>query len=68
MEEIAIEITESFIEISLPYLVYTIKIAKVIIPITKKIQAKIHRLNEGTSKLVICINVNDIRFITFLAV
>jgi hypothetical protein len=59
------EITESFIEISLPYLVYIIKITNVISPINKKIQAKIHRLKEGTSKSVNCINVNNMRLFTF---
>ncbi|MFW9945512.1 MAG: hypothetical protein ACFFDX_01650 [Candidatus Odinarchaeota archaeon] len=41
--------TESLIEISLPYLVYTIKTVKAIKPIIRKTHAKIHNGNEGTS-------------------
>ncbi len=62
---IAMVMTESFIEISLPYLVYIINIAKVISPIIKKSQAKIHKLKEGTSKSVNCIIDNNMRLFTF---
>ncbi|MFX0026172.1 MAG: hypothetical protein ACFE8M_07140 [Candidatus Hermodarchaeota archaeon] len=46
---IIIASTESLIDISLPYLVYTIKIVKAINPIIRKTHAKIHNGNEGTS-------------------
>ena len=62
---ITMVITESFIEISLPYLVYIINIAKVISPIIKKSQARIHKLKDGTSKSVICKINNNMRLFTF---
>ena len=45
-----IVITDSLIEISLPYLVYNTNINKETIPIPKKNQAKTHKTIEGPSK------------------
>lgn len=42
---------DNLIEISLPYLVYIMSIAKVINPIIKKIHAKTHKARDGPVKL-----------------
>ena len=46
--EMLIEIIESLIDNSLPYLVYTINIVKERNPMTRKTHANIQIVNEGT--------------------
>jgi hypothetical protein len=51
IELITILITESRIDFSLPYLVYTTKTTRAIMPIKRKIHAKTHNVKDANSTI-----------------
>jgi hypothetical protein len=51
IEAITILITESRTDFSLPYLVYTTKITRAMMPIKRKIHAKSHKVKDANSTI-----------------
>jgi len=49
--DIIMLITESRTDFSLPYLVYTTKTTRAMIPIIRKIHAKSHKVKDGNSAI-----------------